>query len=1034
MSHIFISYSRKDFDFAQKIVTALAANNLDTWIDWKSIPKGEDWEQEIYRGIEEADAFLFLISPDSVASEMCNKEIAHAVKNGKRILPIVIRDADLKSIHPEISKRNWIFCRDEQDDFNKAIEETRKTIHTDYEWLKYHTELQVKALKWERKKDNSRLLRGKELQEAEKKLSEISSQEDPQPTPLQREYILVSGKHEDRQRRQITIGLSLGLLILVVISVIAWGQRNIAISETNAKATALVNEENARATAQAEKEHAEQQARIARSRELAAQAQNTTEFFPQRGLLLALEASNTLQNIDSNVPYVETTLRSKLKEISGVPVGERMGDLFAIAYSPDERWLAFVGEKVQLVDLKTDPLESIVLSEETWSRDVAFSPDGQWLASGSGDGVVLLWDMYDLQKPPFHLDGHENSISGLSFSPDGHWLVSGEIFGSVINLWNMLDLEAKPVKLGVDGGPYQLIFSPNGKNLAFTSGYATLLWDMNTLQSDPVILDGEGYSIFSLAFSPDGRWLATAGSDDIMRMWDLENMQFEPILGEHASLSPLLFSPDGRWLAGSRLDGFVQVLDLDDPNGHPIILDKNGGVIFAMAFSPNGNWLASGSQNKIVHLWDMRNLEAEPVALEEHKGSVDLLAFSPDEQWLASGSIDNTVRLWNMDKLETAPLILNGYEGDVNLLEFSLNGNWLASGSSEVISGGDEVRLWKIPNLNSEPLLIDHLGSAIEQLVYSSNDQWLAIGVNDPQTLWPYGDYIKLFDTKINQMTSIDYGKEDTVVYMQPSNPYGRLIPIHFISNSGIQQEVKLWDRNNPLANLIDISQAYFSVTTSLNAPVVAWSVNSSRMQNWVDSSGVTQIWNVEENKSDAILIGTFGGILTLSPDTRWLTMQKDDDIFLWDLLDLSSDPVTMNTKGLMNQENLFFSPNGNWLATVGNRESVVLLWNLQTPQLDMTLLKIKNSKMFVTEPVFSLDGRWMAISNENSILVWDFNNLTSEPTILSELDVGTNIFIFSPDSHWLASGGYGPGGYGVRVWDLTNMNSSPVFLSIIQR
>ena len=112
MSHIFISYSRKDIDFAQKIVTALADNNLDTWVDWKSIPKGEDWEQEIYRGIEEADAFLFLISPDSVASEMCNKEIAHAVKNGKRILPIVVRNADPEIIHPEISKRNWIFCRE----------------------------------------------------------------------------------------------------------------------------------------------------------------------------------------------------------------------------------------------------------------------------------------------------------------------------------------------------------------------------------------------------------------------------------------------------------------------------------------------------------------------------------------------------------------------------------------------------------------------------------------------------------------------------------------------------------------------------------------------------------------------------------------------------------------------------------------------------------------------------------------------------------------------------------------------------------
>ena len=99
MSHIFISYSRKDIDLAQQIVAALADNDLDTWVDWNSIPKGEDWLQEIYRGIEEADAFLFLVSEDSVVSEPCNAEIAHAVKNGKRILPVFIADVENKDVY-----------------------------------------------------------------------------------------------------------------------------------------------------------------------------------------------------------------------------------------------------------------------------------------------------------------------------------------------------------------------------------------------------------------------------------------------------------------------------------------------------------------------------------------------------------------------------------------------------------------------------------------------------------------------------------------------------------------------------------------------------------------------------------------------------------------------------------------------------------------------------------------------------------------------------------------------------------------------
>jgi hypothetical protein len=209
MSHIFISYSRSDLKLAQKIVDALSACKLDTWIDWKSIPKGEDWEQEIYRGIEEADAFLFLISPDSVKSEMCNREIAHAVKNGKRILPVFIADAENKRIYDvtdqflyneqkeEIHRRNFIICRQGSDEFDTTIEEIQTTIHTDYEWVRYHTELLVKALNWERHKDDSRLLRGKELRESYKQLALASKDTDPWPTDLQRQYLSASQKHEN---------------------------------------------------------------------------------------------------------------------------------------------------------------------------------------------------------------------------------------------------------------------------------------------------------------------------------------------------------------------------------------------------------------------------------------------------------------------------------------------------------------------------------------------------------------------------------------------------------------------------------------------------------------------------------------------------------------------------------------------------------------------------------------------------------------------------------------------------------------------
>jgi formylglycine-generating enzyme required for sulfatase activity len=220
MSHIFISYARKDLELAKPIVAVLAKDNLDIWIDWEDIPKGEEFIREIYKGIEGADAFLFLVSPDSAQSEWCNKEIAHAAKNNKRILPIVLRDTDLNLIHSEISKRNWIFCREGQDEFATAIEEIRETIHADYEWLKYHTKLQVKALDWEQTKDNSRLLRGKELQDAEQQFAKVNSSTEPSPTKLQKLYLTTSKEHEKKVKKQI-IAISIVALLAIAVS-LAW--------------------------------------------------------------------------------------------------------------------------------------------------------------------------------------------------------------------------------------------------------------------------------------------------------------------------------------------------------------------------------------------------------------------------------------------------------------------------------------------------------------------------------------------------------------------------------------------------------------------------------------------------------------------------------------------------------------------------------------------------------------------------------------------------------------------------------------------
>ena len=159
MPSLFISYSRKDIVAARKLTEAFKNLGLDFWIDWEGIPPTVDWWREIEKGIEEADMFLFLLSPDSVKSAVCKREIEHAARNGKRLIPIVVRDSKAAESPPELQPLNWIFFRSE-DDFDGSLGKLTTAINTDYEWVQTHRQLQVKALEWERNHlENSFLLR-----------------------------------------------------------------------------------------------------------------------------------------------------------------------------------------------------------------------------------------------------------------------------------------------------------------------------------------------------------------------------------------------------------------------------------------------------------------------------------------------------------------------------------------------------------------------------------------------------------------------------------------------------------------------------------------------------------------------------------------------------------------------------------------------------------------------------------------------------------------------------------------------------------
>lgn len=191
-NNVFISYSRKDRAFVEKLDAHLRQAGYDPWVDWDDIRKGEDWWKSIQKGIEAADNFVFVISPDSITSVVCRDEIEYAAKLHKRFFPLLRREGfDMANVHHSISQHNWIFAR-EADDTPAAFQELSQALATDLDYVYAHTRLLVRSLEWQnRGQDNSYLLRGVDLDNAQHWLTQGIDQE-PRPTETQIAYINAS--------------------------------------------------------------------------------------------------------------------------------------------------------------------------------------------------------------------------------------------------------------------------------------------------------------------------------------------------------------------------------------------------------------------------------------------------------------------------------------------------------------------------------------------------------------------------------------------------------------------------------------------------------------------------------------------------------------------------------------------------------------------------------------------------------------------------------------------------------------------------
>ena len=430
---VFISYSRGDREFVQRLRDGLTARGHPCWVDWQGIRPTASWMDEVRAAIDAAPAFVFVASPASVDSEVCLEEIDHADKVRKRFLPIVRGEVDADGLPDPIASRHWISMRPE-DDFDQALGELVVALDTEPKWAAAHTRLLLRAAEWDRNgRDSSFALRGRDLATAERWLTEADERKDPQPARLHTEYIIASRRAATRSQRIRMAALGAGLLVTAALAVYATIQRS----------------------------HADERAREARSRELAARALLNRASDPEVGLLYAVEAARIDQT-----PEAELAMRQLLPKSHATAVFSAGGAAIKNAVlSPNGRLAATVSEGgvARIWDVRSGRVTQRLELGSGLATDVAFNQRGSELLTAAVRGSVTLWNVRSGTRVRV-FQGLAGVVESAEFSPDGELVVAGGTDGG--RVWKVEEPRQPLSTLSGDQGTvWGVSFSPDGRRV-----------------------------------------------------------------------------------------------------------------------------------------------------------------------------------------------------------------------------------------------------------------------------------------------------------------------------------------------------------------------------------------------------------------------------------------------------------------------------------------------------------------------------------------------------------------------------------------
>lgn len=599
-------------------------------------------------------------------------------------------------------------------------------------------------------------------------------------------------------------------------------------------------------------------------------------------------------------------------------------------------------------------------------KDVAFSPDGEWIVSAGGDGMLKVWDVRT-KRELYTLTQFNDEIKGVDVSPDGELIASA--CTSKITLWNVET--RKEIRTLAEGAKELacVTFSPSGKEIGGGGWESLQVWDVETGERNLTFDYYDSGMVHDVSFSPDGKKVVGSGTFG-PRVWDASTGEALPTLGGDRGArltASVAFDGDGRRIVAGG-NGAVTVWD--SATGEVLLTMGHASQLDGVLFSPDGNQIVSGSWDGTLKLWDAGNGE-EIETIGWHTGRIQCMAMHPGSGVLVTGSDDTTLRLWDVANLSNRALTFEGYTGSV--LCISPEGTVVALACSD-----DQIRLWDFV-ARRETLSIKK-EDLCEHACFGPNGKQL-VTYGPDLTSWDLatGEKTKTFPVSIsNPVRCVAFG------------PDGRqVVTGHFGG------EMRLWDwaTGKQIGRNAGAHENWISC--------VAFSSDGQ----WLVSGGgdnSLRLWDAETGEHQLDLVGHNKGVTCVaitSDNRRIVSGSADHTVIIWDAKTGARIATLPGHSGPV--ESVAFAAEDRRVIS-GGRDNTLRIWDALTGQEVLTLRETCGD--FRLSP----DGKQIVSgsSDRKTLKLWD----ASEPaphTLVGHVDE-VECVGFGPDGEFVVSGSGG--------------------------